>query len=150
MKELAITLGFQSYPAKHTCEGENVSPRISIKGMDAPYFAIILDDPDAPSGTYVHWVIWNIRGGDEVPENVTPTEHPEEIPGAVQGLNSTGKIGYTGPCPPSGKAHCYFLKVYGFDAPLSLAPGASKYALEDAMKGHVRQYGEAMATFARQ
>jgi Raf kinase inhibitor-like YbhB/YbcL family protein len=149
MKELKVTLDFQSFPEKHTCSGENTSPRVGINGLDTPLFAMVLDDPDAPGGTFVHWVIWNIKNTEEIPEDVSLKDRPEELPGAVQGVNSAGSLGYTGPCPPRGSVHRYFLKVYGLDAPLSLEPGATKKMLERAVEGRARQYGEAMATFGR-
>jgi Raf kinase inhibitor-like YbhB/YbcL family protein len=149
MEELSVSLDFKSYPPKHTCEGENMSPGVSIGGLRTPYFAVILDDPDAPGGTYTHWVLWNVKASGTIPEGVSPKDRPEELPGAAQGLNSANSIGYTGPCPPRGSVHRYYLKVYGLDAPLDLEPGASKQMLEAALRGHVRQHGEVMATFGR-
>ncbi len=149
MEELSIALNFETYPSKHTCEGEGVSPRVSIRGLNSPYLAIILDDPDAPGGTFTHWTIWNINASEVIPENISTKGHPDELPGAVQGVNSSGELGYTGPCPPRGSVHRYYLKVYGLDAPLDLEPGASKKVLEAALRGHVRQHGETMATFGR-
>jgi Raf kinase inhibitor-like YbhB/YbcL family protein len=149
MENLSIALNFKTYPSKHTCDGENVSPSVSIGGLTTPYLAIILDDPDAPGGTYTHWLIWNIKASGTIPEGVSPQDRPAELPGAVQGLNSADDIGYTGPCPPRGSVHRYYLKVYGLDAPLDLGPGASKKELETAMREHVRQHGEVMATYGR-
>jgi Raf kinase inhibitor-like YbhB/YbcL family protein len=149
MEELSIALDFETFPVKHTCEGEDVSPSVSVSGLKSPYLALILDDPDAPGGTFTHWVIWNIKASGDIPGNIAPGERPDELPGAVQGVNSGGGLGYMGPCPPRGSVHRYYLKVYGLDAPLDLPPGASKKVLEAALRGHVRQHGEVMATFGR-
>ncbi len=147
-KDLKVELGFRTYPARHTCDGEDISPMITIAGLTAPYFAMILDDPDCPTGTFTHWTIWNIPARSKVPEKVSPVEHPPELPGSSQGLNTGRELGYMGPCPPRG-SHRYFLKVYGLAAPLDLKAGASRKELEAAMTEKVLQYGEAMATYAR-
>ncbi len=147
-EDLNIELGFKTYPVQHTCDGEGITPAIKITGLTAPYLALILDDPDATTGTFVHWTIWNIPARDTIPENVSPVEHPPELPGAVQGMNSGQEIGYAPPCPPRG-SHRYFLKVYGLGSPLDLPAGASRKRLEEAMKGKVLQYGEVMATYGR-
>jgi Raf kinase inhibitor-like YbhB/YbcL family protein len=109
---------------------------------------MIMDDPDCPSGTFTHWTIWNIPARSEIPEKVSTVDHPPELTGSSQGMNTAREIGYMGPCPPKG-VHRYFLKVYGLEAPLDLRAGASKKDLETAMKEKVLQYGEAMATYAR-
>lgn len=147
-KDLKIDLGFAAYPRKFTCDGEGVSPPISISDLTAPYLAMVLDDPDATHGPFIHWTIWNIPATDRVPEKISPERHPPELPGSSQGLNSDQEVGYVPPCPPRG-SHRYFLRVYGLDAPLELEAGASREQLEKAMKGRVVQYGEAMATYAR-
>jgi hypothetical protein len=146
--DLKIELGFKKYPARHTCDGQDISPAITIVGLTAPYFAMIMDDPDAPSGTFTHWIIWNIPSRDKVPEKISNAAHPPELPGSTQGTNTGDEIGYMGPCPPGGE-HRYYLKVYGLTGPIDLRAGASKEELELAMKGKVSQYGEAMATYAR-
>jgi Raf kinase inhibitor-like YbhB/YbcL family protein len=148
-EEIKVALGFDTFPEVHTCDGADTSPRISIGGISTPYLAIILDDPDAPGGTYTHWLIWNIHAGDTIPENVSKTATPGELPGAIQGTHSGQRIGYKGPCPPSGKPHHYHLKVYGLDGPLDLKSGASKKDLERALEGKVRQFGEAVAVYGR-
>lgn len=147
--DLKIELDFKTYPDKHTCEGEDVSPAIKIEGCTSAYLVMIMDDPDCPTGTFTHWTIWNIPARNIIPEKVSRVEHPPELPGSSQGLNTGRELGYMGPCPPRGKPHRYFLKVYGLDAPLKLRPGASKTQLEKAMVGLVLQYGEAMATYQR-
>ncbi len=147
--DLTIDIGFKTFPARHTCAGEEYSPAIRIGGCTSAYLAIIMDDPDAPSGTFDHWILWNVAGADRIPENISREEHPPELPGSSQGLNTGRELGYMGPCPPRGKPHRYFLKIYGLGAPLPLRPGASKVQLEKAMVGKVLQYGEAMATYQR-
>lgn len=125
-------------PRKFTCDGPDVSPALSwteppagTKGL-----AIIVDDPDAPSGTWVHWVLYDLPAGTrELPEGV-PKDR--ELPGgARQGRNDFGKIGYNGPCPPKGSLHRYFFKLYALDVRSNLKAGASKSDLEQAMKGHI-------------
>lgn len=147
-QDLKIELGFRVFPARYTCDGEGISPMIRISGLTAPYLAMIMDDPDATTGTFTHWVIWNIPARDTIPENISPVERQPELPGAVQGMNSGQEMGYAPPCPPRG-SHRYFLKVYGLGSELDLPAGASKKRLEEAMKEKVLQYGEAMATYAR-
>src|SRR5574341_875714 len=119
-------------PPKHTCDGADTSPPLRIEGIPpgAKTLALIVDDPDAPRGTWVHWVAWNIDPATrEIPENGLPK-------GAVQGRNDFGTEKYGGPCPPSG-THRYFFKLYALDASLGLADGATKAQLESAMKGHI-------------
>lgn len=131
-------------PSKHTCDGADVSPPLRIEGVptEAKSLALIMDDPDAPRGIWVHWVAWNIdpktRG---IPENGLPA-------GAVQGRNDFGTERYGGPCPPSG-THRYFFKLYALDAPLSLARGATKAQLESAMKGHILGQAELVGLYKR-
>ena len=108
-----------------------------------------MDDPDAPRGTFTHWVIWNILPANVISGDIPNVNNVNTPIEAVQGINSAGKIGYFGPCPPPGKPHRYFLKVYGLDTMLDLKPGSNKSALENAMKEHVLLQGEAMATYHR-
>jgi Raf kinase inhibitor-like YbhB/YbcL family protein len=149
MKNLEVRLGFSQVPVDNTCDGRDTSPKIGIQGLNATSVAIILDDQDAPSGTFTHWVIWNIEPADflpgDIPNNLTLIKPIK----AVQGSNSFGRIGYMGPCPPKGKPHRYYFRVYGLDRMLDLNPGATKIDLENAMKGHILQQGEAMATYQR-
>jgi len=149
MDKIEVSLDFGAFPDRFTCSGEDISPRLIIKGAKGLSMAIILDDPDAPMGIYTHWVIWNLPIVETIPENVPKAGKLEEPLKAVQGRNTSGELGYMGPCPPRGKPHRYYFKVYVLDKMLSLAPGASKKELEKAMEGHVLQYGEAMATYGR-
>jgi len=149
MKNLEVDLGFSQVPVDSTCEGRNLSPQIEILGLNSTSLAIIVDDIDAPSGIFTHWLIWNIMPLDLIPAGmpnnlkiITPLK-------AIQGVNSFGKIGYMGPCPPKGKPHRYYFRIYGLDKMLDLDPGATRKELENAMKGHILQQGEAMATYQR-
>lgn len=137
-------------PAKFTCTGSDVSPALTWDGPpnDAKTFALILDDPDAPAGDWVHWVAANIpASAKQLPEGIPAGE---SIPGGgVQGTNDFGKLGYGGPCPPPGKPHRYFFRLYALDAQLDLKPGVTKKALESAMQGHILGQAELMGKFAR-
>ncbi|MEN6375976.1 MAG: YbhB/YbcL family Raf kinase inhibitor-like protein [Smithella sp.] len=136
-------------PSKYTCDGQDISPPLEWK--DAPEgtnsFALISDDPDAPAGTWVHWVAFNI------PPTVTKLEenikHDKEFKnGMRQGNNDWPRIGYGGPCPPSG-THRYYFKLYALDAMLDIKPGATKEQLLKAMKGHVLAEARLMGKYKR-
>jgi len=119
-------------PSKYTCNGVNVNPPLSIENVPAGVksLALIVDDPDAPAGVWVHWVLWNIQPEiKELRENSVPK-------GAQQGLNDFRKHSYSGPCPPSG-THRYVFKIYALDTILTISPDATKADLEKAMKGHI-------------
>lgn len=118
-------------PARYTCQGENVSPPLSIEGVpeNAKSLALVMDDPDAPIGTFVHWTVWNVAPRGEFKEGSVPG-------GAVEGANGAGKQGYAGPCPPAG-THRYFFKLYALDATLQLPPNAGVRELESAMEGKI-------------
>ena len=140
----------ESIPAKYTCDGEDLSPGLSWTAPpeETESLALICDDPDAPVGTWVHWVIYNIPADTgALPEGV-PTEK-EVLTGAIQGKNDWGKIGYGGPCPPGG-THRYFFKLYALDGKLALEPGATKKELLAAMEGHVLARGQLMGTYKRE
>jgi Raf kinase inhibitor-like YbhB/YbcL family protein len=136
-------------PSKFTCDGEDVSPDLRWSNIPSgtKTFALILDDPDARSGMWVHWVLYNIP--------VQTTELTEKIPpsktlpnSSVNGTNDFGKFGYGGPCPPSG-AHRYFFKLYALDTLLNLDSGASKKQVLDAMNGHVLAQGQLIGKYQR-
>jgi Raf kinase inhibitor-like YbhB/YbcL family protein len=129
-------------PKKYTCDGENINPPLTIEGTpkEAKTFVLIMDDPDAPSGTFDHWVVWNIPSS-----TVRIGEH--SVPG-VEGLNSARENIYHGPCPPSG-THRYFFKVYALDTALSLNVNSSKKDVEKAMQGHVLAKGELVGLYRR-
>ncbi len=137
-------------PAKYTCDGADVSPVLTWTNAPAgtKSFALIADDPDAPAGTWVHWVVYDLpAGADSLPENVAKSQY---IAGnACQGMNDFHRLGYGGPCPPSGKAHRYFFKLYALDAILDLKPGVTKDDLLKAMNGHVLAQGQLTGTYQR-
>ncbi len=131
-------------PSRHTCDGADVSPTLRISGVPegVAALALVMDDPDAPGGTFDHWLVWNIPPDTaEVPEGTEPQ--------GVQGRTGFGQLGYGGPCPPNG-THRYRFKLYALDEALDLRAGSSKAKLEAAMEGHV--VGEALleGTYARQ
>ena len=140
----------QPIPAKYSCEGNDASP--PLKWTNAPAntksFALIADDPDAPVGTWVHWVLYDLPpNATELPGDVAKTQFTSS--GAKQGLNSWPRLGYGGPCPPPGKPHRYFFKLYALDTMLDLKPGATKKDVEAAMKGHILAEGQLMGTYQR-
>lgn len=136
-------------PVRFTCDGEDISPELVWESIPTgcQTMAIICDDPDAPMGTWVHWVIYNIpadlgRLEERVPSlDILPS-------GAAQGSNSWRRIGYGGPCPPGG-THRYFFKIYALDTRLDLEPGASKSRLTEAMEGHILAQGHLMGRYSR-
>jgi hypothetical protein len=135
----------QKIPTQYTCDGENLSPPLEISGVPgkAKSLALIMDDPDAPGGAWIHWVVWNIDPKlAEIPENSLPQ-------GALEGVTSFGSLGYGGPCPPSG-VHRYFFRVFALDAALELEPSASKTDLERIMAGHILEKAELMGIYSRQ
>ena len=137
-------------PGKFTCDGADVSP--ALKWSDPPSgtqsLALIMDDPDAPGRTWVHWVLYDLPAdARELPEGV-PKQNKLQS-GALQGNNDFPKIGYGGPCPPRGPAHRYFFKLYALDAKTGLKPGATKAELEKAMKGHILAQTELVGRYRR-
>ena len=140
----------QPIPAKYPCEGSDIS--LPLKWTNAPAnsksFALIADDPDAPVGTWVHWVLYDLPPNTTgLPEGVAKTQFI--VGNAKQGLNSWPRLGYGGPCPPPGKPHRYFFKLYALDTMLDLKPGVTKKDLLKAMEGHVLAEGQLMGTYQR-
>ena len=142
--------GGGAIPVRYTCEGDNVSPPLAWTGLPngTKSLALICDDPDAPAGTWVHWVFYNLPAtANELREKVAPAA---TLPsGAKQGTNSFEKIGYGGPCPPPGKAHYYFFKLYALDSELGLKPAPTKEDLLQAMEHHVLGEGQLMGVYQR-
>lgn len=140
----------EKIPKQFTCEGTDISPALSWNDPPAgtKSFALIVDDPDAPVGTWVHWVAYNLPATlRSLPQNFPKTEQSSD--GTRQGLNDFQRVGYNGPCPPPGKPHRYFFKLYALDTALALNPRAPKKDLEAAMKGHILAQGEYMGRYAR-
>lgn len=132
----------QPIPTQYTCDGENISPPLTLSEPPegTRTLALIMDDPDAPSGIFVHWVAYDIAPTTEIPEDVSDL--------GTSGTNSSGSLGYTGPCPPSG-IHRYFFRVFALDTELGLDEGASREQVLDAIEGHVLAQGTLMGTYQR-
>lgn len=137
-------------PRTNACDGANLSPALNWKDTPAKTesLALIVDDPDAPGGTWTHWIVWNIPG--------RATGLPQGVPaagvldtGARQGKNDFGRIGYGGPCPPPGKPHRYVFNLFALDAKLDLKPGASRRELELAGKRHILAQTKLMGFYKR-
>jgi Raf kinase inhibitor-like YbhB/YbcL family protein len=136
-------------PKQYTCDGQDIAPPLSWSNVPAKTksLALIADDPDAPMGTWVHWVMWNIPPtvralGEHLPKTDT-------LPNGIkQGMTDFKRIGYGGPCPPSG-THRYFFKLYALDTTLNLPPTTTKKDLEKAMQGHILQQAELMGKYTR-
>jgi Raf kinase inhibitor-like YbhB/YbcL family protein len=155
-KKMAITIISPAFeeagmiPSKYTCDGEDVSPPLKLEGVpeNTQSIALISDDPDAPMGTWVHWVMWNIPADTtEISENVPPEEKLPD--GSVQGINDFRKHGYGGPCPPGG-THRYYFKLYALDTKLDLAGSSDKQQLLNAMEEHILAEGRLMGKYKRQ
>ncbi|MGA2606885.1 MAG: YbhB/YbcL family Raf kinase inhibitor-like protein [Terriglobia bacterium] len=137
-------------PKRFTCEAADVSP--ALAWTDPPLgtqsFAIIEDDPDAPSGTFVHWVVYDLPAAyRKLPEALSGNN--QMLGGGRQGTNDFSRTGYSGPCPPPGRPHRYFIRLYAVDAILNLRPAASRKELDAAMKGHILAQAELMGRFQR-
>jgi hypothetical protein len=137
-------------PRRHTCDGEDVSPPLAWK--DAPAktqsFALVCDDPDAPAGTWVHWVIYGIpASASALAEGVKPTATLED--GSRQGKNDFRRTGWGGPCPPRGTTHRYFFRLWALDRAVELPPGATRADLEQAVAGHTLGKAELMGRYTR-
>ena len=128
-------------PKKFTCDGDDINPTLMIEGIptETKSLALIVDDPDAPLGTWVHWVVYDIPVVSRIEEN--------SIPGK-QGINDFGRNEYGGPCPPSG-THRYFFKIYALDTELALGEGVDKKALEEAMQGHIVDQAELIGLYKK-
>ncbi len=137
-------------PSKYTCDGEDVSPPLQWEALPqgTQSIALICDDPDAPMGTFVHWVLFNLPAGvKKLAENIPAGKTLDN--GASQGITDFGRIGYGGPCPPSG-THRYFFKIYALDTELDLPAGSRKSQLLKAMEGHILAQGQLVGKYKRQ
>lgn len=137
-------------PVQFTCDGKNFSPPLAWTGIPGgtKSLALIADDPDAPGKTWVHWVVYHISPDlTGLPEGLVKYANEGGI--GVAGKNDFGNLGYGGPCPPGGKPHRYFFKIYALDTPLDLQQGATKAQVESAMQGHILAQGQLMGTFGR-
>jgi Raf kinase inhibitor-like YbhB/YbcL family protein len=139
----------QKIPRYYTCDGDNVSPPLAWENVPegTQSFALIAEDPDAPGGTFTHWILYNLPPSLRwLPENVR--RDPTLPNGALQGFNSFRQVGYGGPCPPGG-THRYFFRLYALDRQLELPPAAHKEDLLEAMQGHILAEAELMGTYTR-
>ncbi len=136
-------------PERFSCQGEDISPSLAWSSApeETKSFALLLEDPDAPRGPYIHWVIYNIPAGEHgLAENIAKRD---PLPnGTRQGINSAGQLGYSGPCPPPGKAHRYYFRLYALDTEINIPGEATRDKLESAMQGHILAEGEIMGTFS--
>jgi len=133
-------------PVKYTCDGENISPPLGWEAVPqgAASFVLVADDPDAPRGTWVHWVVYDLPGDTRT----LPEGGP--LPGGSQGVTDFRQNTYGGPCPPPGKAHRYFFKLYALDIPsLGLPEGADKAQVESAMQGHILAQAQTIGRYGR-
>jgi Raf kinase inhibitor-like YbhB/YbcL family protein len=138
-------------PEEYTCQGKDISPPLKWSGVpsEAKSLALVMDDPDAPMGTWVHWVLYDLASSmTELPEGMSAREHISAGSGK-EGLNDFKRLGYGGPCPPAGKPHRYFFKLYALDTTLDLKPGAKKKDLERAMEKHILAQGQLIGTYKR-
>jgi len=137
-------------PEQYTCKGHDASPPLQWSGapVKTGSFVMIMDDPDAPSGVWVHWVMWNLpRSAHALPEDVANEGEMDD--GSRQGNNSFQRVGYNGPCPPPGHTHRYFFRLYALDEKLALTPPVGRGDVDAAIKGHVLAETEYMGTFHR-
>lgn len=146
------TTSFQGnqIPGRFTCSGEGISPQLAWNAPPAgtASFALIVTDPDAPRGTFVHWVLFNLPAGARALAEGVPTESELED-GSRQGRNDFGGIGYGGPCPPGHAVHRYFFTLYALDTKLNMAAGATRAQVETSMQGHILAKGELMGRYQR-
>jgi Raf kinase inhibitor-like YbhB/YbcL family protein len=146
MKELTVKSAVfeanKEIPQKYSCNGDGTNPPITIEGTpkETKSLVLVMDDPDAPSGTFDHWVVWNIPPSmNKIAEDTAP---------GIEGLNGMRQHGYTGPCPPSGTHH-YFFKVYALDTELDLGKNSVKRDVEKAMQGHILARGQLIGLFSK-
>lgn len=140
----------ETIPARFTCDGENKSPALSWSGLPqgVQSLALIADDPDAPVGTFTHWVIYNIAPTLEgLPEGLPQVAQPKKL--AAQGMNNFRHTGYDGPCPPRGPVHRYFFKLYALDLPPTLEPGLTAQQLVKAIQGHILAQAQVIGRYSR-
>lgn len=152
MDTLTISLPTREFPGDYTCDGADRSPPLQIAGLNdqVKALAVIMEDSSAEGGgSFAHWIIWNIEPVKVLPESLEKEPTITFPVTAVQGVNDFGNIGYSGPCPPPGQTHRYIFKVYALDSEIDLPAGATRKELAAALAGHVIQFGNAEAIYAR-
>lgn len=144
MKLTSVFEHNSNIPSEYTCDGQDLAPVLNIFDVPegAKELALIVDDPDAPVGTFVHWVLYNI------PVNIQKIDNQNLPQGVKQGSTDFGRIGWGGPCPPSG-VHRYFFKLYALDSPVDLPVGATKFQFENVARGHVIEKAELIGLYKR-
>jgi len=137
----------QPIPVDYTCDGKNISPPLSWTGApgETKSLLLIVDDPDAPSGVWTHWIVWNLS----TDTSALPEDFTKSPSSATQGNNDFKKLGYGGPCPPTGKAHRYYFRIYALDTALDVPAGATRKQIDAAMAKHVLSMGQLMGTYQR-
>lgn len=140
----------QAIPVRHTCDGLDVSPPLawSDQPENTASFVLIMDDPDAPTGAFTHWLMFNLPGPlHSLPEGVPALDMPPS--GGIQGRNDFGMVGYSGPCPPRGELHHYRFTLYALDATPTLRPRATRQQVLGAVQGHTIAKAELIGTYQR-
>lgn len=150
MEPLSVSLEFLEFPPAHTCDGENISPAIRLKGIHAASVAVMVFNPFEKSCcSFTAWLCWNLPPVPRIPPGIPHGGITTAPVPAVQGMTDHGTIGWSGPCPPAGSMIRYQFKVYGLDTMLDLPPGSDKHAFVAAIQGHVLQFGETAAVCSR-
>ncbi len=153
MQNISISAEFKYgnvIPSEYSCMGKDISPELSWTGIPegTESIVMIMDDPDAPGGTFVHWILFNIPAkAQKLPVGVKKDKVLDDF--SRQGLTDFGDVGYGGPCPPPGKYHRYYFRIYALNKMLELLPGASRIQVDNAMKGHILAKGELMGIYKR-
>jgi len=147
---LKVIINFTEFPPAHTCDGADMSPQITIDGLDATSVAVMVFNPSMHgTGSYCAWLIWDMPAVNIIPAGIPHGKIIKEPVSALQGMNDAGEVGYTGPCPLPGQLHRYLFRVYGLDDFLHISAGSTKNELLAGIHGHVIQYGETEAVAAR-
>jgi Raf kinase inhibitor-like YbhB/YbcL family protein len=150
MEKLMVSLNFMEFPPAHTCDGENISPSLSIEGLDSSSLAVMVFNPSMRGFlSYCAWLIWDMPAQKTIPAGIPQGKIISDPISALQGTNDAGVTGYSGPCPQPGEMHRYLFRVYGLDDFLEIPGGSKKSALLSAMHGHILQYGETEAVASR-
>ncbi len=153
MQNISISAEFKYgdvIPSEYTCMGKDISPELSWTGIPegTESIALVMDDPDAPGGTFVHWVLFNIPAvTQKLPKAVNKDKILDDF--GRQGMTDFEDVGYGGPCPPPGKYHRYYFRIYALDKMLELLPGSSRKQVDSAMESHILAKGELVGIYAR-
>jgi Raf kinase inhibitor-like YbhB/YbcL family protein len=146
MDGLKVSVDFVDFPPKYTCEGENISPKITIDNLDASSLAVMVFNPSMKETySYCAWLIWDLPAMNVIPEGIPHGKNITQPVSALQGINDAGEFGYTGPCPLPGQTYRYLFRVYGLDDFLDIPGGSNKGVLQRALYSHTLQYGETEA-----